>query len=432
MLKNICFLSLILFACTDGNDETFKTFPKNESLEVNKLKQLEDLNLENHHRFLTIENLNENLVYKEQKFKCLKVLDKVKGNDHTAIVLDMFEKLKAKWYFHSFDSSNKKRYKYYESNLLDSYFLYDKDPDTDYKESPKSYVVSYSKNNTKTNLDNLILFRPRKGKRKYQGRDKLKKLLIHKNLGKRNGCVMNIEFKNDTGGQMFRGKKQFFHVFKLYYTEDGTQVFVKLVNFANHDQLILRASLCDKPEDTSEVSSFIPDFESRYSNLLPLLNPKRKLSHLKKRLAYIGTGCELFLIYPLALGCIACVDTEQSEDSSDICEDRNWTLKESKSSFVNQFKITLEELKYENQQLIKALGYKLQDISSQLTSNQTKEKSKIHLLEEELKTICSESNSTLENKRFTIKELTSSYQKFFDLLSRIDKDLDDLLQKNPA
>ena len=229
------------------------------------------INLDNSIRLKTLDSLENHLKFKNQKLHLLEVVEKgIKGNDNTRLVLDIIENLKTKWRFYAFDSSSKFRYKYYDENLFDSYFFYEKGKDSDYKNNIQTNTILYSKSDKKQFINDLVLFRPVKGKRKYKEFQKLKKIFLHKHLGARNGCVLDIELPNDEK-QHFRSSKQSFLLKTLYYSEDGRDIFIKMQNLSNQDVLILKGKVSDETNSYDEVLTYFENFDNKSTNLTEII-----------------------------------------------------------------------------------------------------------------------------------------------------------------
>ena len=302
MLNKTSHLSLLLccfIACkSELTKENLSTVEPTSSRELPKNTERITA-LENAKRWTELKKFESEK--EKSEFDILEVVEKNrKGFDYTKPILRMFEETNCVWNFHAFHSQSKKYLKYYLGKYFDRDFIYckiDKDgKKTDYTKLRTNTLLRSPEGKT-SYLADKIKFMPLKGKKPFVFH-KPTYLFAHKHLGVRNGCIMRIEFSEDLGGQLFRGKAQDFQVEKVLYHDQDNSVYLTLRNNKNGDAFCLRSHTYAYStfKESKSNSEFIPDihFQKPKNPSVALKNTK-PLSILKKNLYHAASIGELAL-----------------------------------------------------------------------------------------------------------------------------------------
>ena len=270
-------------------------------------KQIEKITaLENAKRWTELKKFESEK--EKSEFDILEIVEKDrKGFDYTKPILRMLEETNCVWNFHAVNSQNKKYLKYYLDKYYDVDFIYcriDKDAKkTDYTKLRTNTLLRSTEGNMRY-LADKIKFMPLKGKKPFVFH-KPTYLFAHKHLGVRNGCIMRIEFSEDLGGQLFRGKAQDFQVEKVLYHAQDSSVYLTLQNHKNGDAFCLRSHKYDSLafKELESNPEFIPEshFDKPKNPSVALKNTK-PLSIFKKNLYHAASIGELVLAGGVIVG----------------------------------------------------------------------------------------------------------------------------------
>ena len=309
MLNKTSHLSLLLccfIACkSELTKENLSTVEPTSSRELPKNTERITA-LENAKRWTELKKFESEK--KKSEFDILEVVEKNrKGFDYTKPILRMLEETNCVWNFHAFQSQNKMYLEYYLDKYFDRDLIYcridEAGKKTDYTKLRTNTLLRSTEGNMRY-LADKIKFMPLKGKKPFVFY-KPTYLFAHKHLGLRNGCTMRIQFSEDLGDQLFRGKAQDFQVEKVLYHAQDSSVYLTLQNHKNGDAFCLRSHKYDSLafKELESNPEFIPEshFDKPKNPSVALKNTK-PLSIFKKNLYHAASIGELVLAGGVIVG----------------------------------------------------------------------------------------------------------------------------------
>ncbi len=195
----------------------------------------------------------------------------------------MFEDTECYWKLFAYETSSKRKKKYFEKNILNREFLYRRNKENDYKNIESNLILNPRNQEEIKYLTDRLYFSPKKGKRKYKGISKIKKILPHKHLGPRSGSLFHLKFPYDENGLLFRNKIQSFELVCAIIDKEKQVVYVEFRNKVTNDVLFLANHTEENQMDGSKrVSSDYFDELRLIQNPIEVLNKQKSLSNLKK------------------------------------------------------------------------------------------------------------------------------------------------------
>ena len=253
VIISVILASIVFYSCEDQKVNDL-TFISNDEITTEE-------NVKNLERLQEIKKALDFKIIDEDSLTI--ILSQSKKYDNTKQILEVFDKGSLTWKFYAYKTNSKNSSDYYNKNIYDYELEYSRVNSTKQDYRNADYNALLKKGDETIGYNDEIKITPYHGKTKYL-KYSPKKLVPHKHLGPRYGCVFHIKFKNDTK-QIFRNQTQSHLIKKVFYKKNRKgDIFVELINTKNNDSLFLKS--CNN--DPEELANLIDIVEGTKSNSL--------------------------------------------------------------------------------------------------------------------------------------------------------------------